>query len=65
MELTGMDWPASSSRKLRVDAALLVADGSADIFAAFFANFFAYGFADLFVGTALSLDVVSNEGRVF
>ena len=65
MELTGMDWPASSSRKLRVDAALLVADGSADIFAAFFANFFAYGFADLFVGTVLSLDVVSNGGRVF
>jgi hypothetical protein len=44
---------------------LLVADGSADIFAAFFANFFAYGFADLFVGTALSLDVVLNGGRVF
>src|SRR5262245_53351964 len=60
MELTGMDWPASSSRKLRVDAALLVAD----VFVDFFADSFTYVFAGLFVGTALSLDAVSNGGRV-
>jgi hypothetical protein len=69
-ELTGRDWPASSSRKLLVVAALLLAalilaDVFANVFADFLADFFAYAFADLFVGTALSLDVVSNGGWVF